>query len=133
MSQYDSGPSGWALGGVGFAAVMMMLIGIFQAIAGIAAISKDEFFVVTENYIFDLDVTTWGWIHLLLGVVVFLAGLALVGGKPWGGVVGVVLASLSAVANFFAIPYYPFWSILIIALCIWVIWALTKPEVYGGE
>ena len=130
MSQYESRPSGWVITGAMFAAVMMILIGIFQVIAGIAAISKDDFFVVTENYVFDLDVAAWGWIHLILGVLVLLAGIALIGGKTWGGLVGITLASLSAVANFFAIPYYPFWSILIIALCVWVIWALTRPEVY---
>lgn len=130
MSDYDSRPSGMAVGGVVFAGVMMILVGIFQVIAGISAISKDDLFVVTQNYVFDLDVTAWGWIHLLLGILVVLAGVAAISGKVWGGVVGIVLASLVAVANFFWIPYYPFWSILVIALCIWVIWALTRPEVY---
>ena len=131
MSQYDTGPrpSGWAVGGLTFASTMMVLIGIFQAFAGLGAIIDDEFFVVTQNYAFDLDVTAWGWIHLILGIVVAWAGYALWSGKLWAGVVALILAMLSALANFFFIPYYPFWSLLVIALNVWVIWALTRPDV----
>jgi hypothetical protein len=132
MSEYEAGRarepvSGWAVGGILFAAVMMMLIGIFQIISGLAAIFKDEFFVVTDNYAFNLDVTGWGWIHFLLGAVIALAGYGVMKGATWGRVVGIVMATLVAVANFFYIPYYPFWSILIIALSVWVVWALTRP------
>jgi hypothetical protein len=131
MSQYDTGPrpSGWAVGGLTFASTMMVLIGVFQAFAGLGAIIDDEFFVVTQNYAFDLDVTAWGWIHLILGIVVAWAGYALWSGKLWAGVVALILAMLSAIANFFFIPYYPFWSLLVIALNVWVIWALTRPDV----
>ena len=131
MSQYDTGPrpSGWAVGGLTFASTMMVLIGIFQAFAGLGAIIDDDFFVVTQNYAFDLDVTAWGWIHLILGIVVAWAGSALWSGKLWAGVVALILAMLSALANFFFIPYYPFWSLLVIALNIWVIWSLTRPDV----
>jgi len=108
----------------------MLMIGIFQAFAGLAAIFNDEFFVVGPNYTYDLDVTAWGWIHLILGVVVAFAGISVYSGATWARTVGIVLAILSAVANFFFIPYYPVWSVLIIALCIAVIWALT---VYGPE
>jgi len=112
-----------------FAAVMMILIGIFQGIAGLTAILDDDFFVRTPNYTFDLDTTAWGWIHLLLGILVLLAGLALLAQKAWGGMVALTLAVLSAIANFFFIPYYPFWTILEIALAVWVIWAVTRPGV----
>jgi hypothetical protein len=130
VSQYESKPSGWAVGGAVFAGVMMIMVGIFQVISGISAISKDDLFVVTENYVFDLDVAAWGWIHLILGLVLIFAGWAVISGKVWGGMVGVGVASLVAIANFLWIPYYPFWSILAIALCVWVIWALTRPDVY---
>ena len=121
-------PSGWTVGFVLFAAVMLMIIGAFQAIAGIAAIFEDDFFVVGPNYIYDVDVTVYGWIHLILGVIMFLAGLGVMAGATWARVVGIGLASLSAIANFFFIPYYPLWSILVIALDVAVIWALA---VYG--
>jgi hypothetical protein len=131
MTQYETGPtpSGWATGGLFFAATIMVMVGIFQAIAGLAAIFEDQFYVLTPNYTFDLDVTAWGWIHLLLGIVVGIAGWALFVRKVWAGAFAIVLAVLSAVANFFFIPYYPFWSILVIALDVWVIWALTRPGV----
>jgi hypothetical protein len=127
MSQQDSGLSGWAVGGITFAVVMMLMIGVFQIIAGLVAIFDDGFYVVTQNYTFDLDASAWGWIHLLLGILLLLAGYGLYSGATWGAVVAIVLAVLTGSENFFFIPYYPFWSILVIALCIWVIWALTRP------
>ena len=135
MTEYDAprgGPSGWAIGGLTFAAAMMMLIGSFQVLAGLAAIFNDDFFVVGQNYAFDLDTTAWGWIHLLLGILLLVAGWGLFTGATWAAVTALVLAMLSAVQNFFFIPYYPWWSLLIIALDIWVIWALTWPGVVRG-
>jgi hypothetical protein len=125
MDRSSSEVSGWAFGFAAFAGAIMLMIGIFQAFAGIAAIFNDEFFVVSRNYTFDLDVTAWGWIHLILGVIIAFAGISIYSGATWARAVGIVLAILSAVANFFFIPYYPVWSVLIIALCIAVIWALT--------
>jgi hypothetical protein len=119
--------SSWAYGGISFAATMFILIGAFQIIAGLGAIFDDEFFVVTENYTFDLDVTAWGWIHLILGIALIVTGWFLYSGAAWAGIAALVIAVLTAVENFFFIPYYPFWSILVIGLCVWVIWALTRP------
>jgi hypothetical protein len=133
MSQYESGPSGMAIGGAIFAGVMMIIIGAFQSIAGLAAIIEDDLFVVGKDYIFSLDTTAWGWVHLALGVVILIAGFALFTGKVWAGTFAIVLATLSAVANFFYIPHYPFWSILIIALDVWVIWALTRPDMFRAR
>ena len=121
--------SGWAVGGTVFAATVLMLIGVFQAIAGLVAIFDDDFYVVTRNYTFDLDVTAWGWIHLIIGILLVIVAYGLFARSTWAGVTAIVLASLSAVANFFFIPYYPFWAILVIALDIWVIWSLTRPGV----
>jgi hypothetical protein len=133
MAQYDTTDtprvSGWAIGGLTFAASMLILIGMFQAIDGLVAIFNDEFFIRTENYTFDFDVTAWGWIHLILGVLLVFTGWGLYAQRTWAGVVAIFLAMLSAIANFFFIPYYPFWSILVIALDVWVIWALTRPGV----
>jgi len=125
MDRSGTEVSGWAFGFAAFAGAIMLMVGIFQAFAGIAAIFNDEFFVVGRNYTFDLDVTAWGWIHLIIGVIVALGGIAVYTGATWARAVGIVLAILSAVANFFFIPYYPVWSVLIIALDIAVIWALT--------
>jgi hypothetical protein len=118
--------SGWAVGGLAFAACLITLIGTFQVIAGLVATIDDEFFVVTRNYTFDLDVSAWGWIHLILGLLLVLTGFGLFARQTWAVVTTIVLASLSAIANFFFIPYYPFWAILVIALDVWVIWSLTR-------
>ena len=119
--------SGWAVGGVTFAACMLTLIGFFQVIAGLTAIIDDQFFVVAQHYTFDVDTSAWGWIHLLIGILLVITGFGLFSGSTWAGVTAIILASLSALANFFFIPYYPFWAILVIALDVWVIWALTRP------
>ena len=132
MSDYTAARvSGWAIGGVTFASTIMILIGIFEAFAGLEAIIDDDFYVVTQNYAFDLDTTAYGWIHLILGIVIVCAGFALWARKTWAAIVAIFLAMLSAIANFFFIPYYPFWSILMIALAIWVIWAITRPGAVG--
>jgi len=103
----------------------MIMAGIFQAFAGLVALFENEFYVATRNYLFQFDATTWGWIHLVIGVLVAFAGWGLLSGQTWARVVGITLAALSAIANFLFIPYYPFWSILIITLDVLVIWALS--------
>jgi hypothetical protein len=105
----------------------MILVGSFHAIMGLGAIIDDKFFVVGNDYTFEFDTTAWGWIHLLFGILVVVAGAYIFSGAAWARVVGIAIAALSAIANFFFIPYYPFWAIVIIALDIWVIWALSRP------
>jgi hypothetical protein len=123
----DQQVSGGAIGGIIFAACVLILIGAFQVVAGLAAIIDDDFYVVTRNYTFDLDTTAWGWIHLLFGLLLAATGFGLFARQTWAGVTAIVLAGLSALANFFFIPYYPFWAIVVIALNVWVIWSLTRP------
>src|SRR3954454_11566761 len=119
--------SGWAVGGIAFAGTVMVMIGAFQAMEGLVAIFNDEFFVVARHYTFDLDVTAWGWIHLILGVVVLATGFGLFARSTWAGVTAIFICMLSAISNFFFIPYYPIWAVLLIGLNVWVIWALTRP------
>ncbi len=125
--QTEQQVSGWALGGIVFAASMLTLAGTFQVLAGLVAIFNDEFYVVAQNYTFDLDVSAWGWLHLIIGAAVLATGVGLFTRQTWAGVTAIVLAMLSAVANFFFIPYYPIWALVVIALDVWVIWALTRP------
>jgi hypothetical protein len=122
--------SGWAVGFILFAAIMMIMVGVFQALQGLIGIFENEFYVPTRNYLFQFDATTWGWTHLILGLVVAFAGYGLLSGKTWARTVAIFLAVLSAIANFAFIPYYPFWSLLIIALDVFVIWAIAA---HGGE
>jgi hypothetical protein len=108
-----------------FAAVIMMILGVFHAFWGLTGIIKDNFFVASPNQLINIDVTAWGWIHMILGIVVFVAGYSLLSGAVWARTVGVILASLSAIGNFVTIPEYPFWAIVMLTLDIFVIWALT--------
>jgi hypothetical protein len=119
----------WRTGLVVFAGTIMIVGGIFQALAGLVALFRNQVYVVGLNYVYSFDVTTWGWIHLIVGIVVALAGAALLTGQTWGRVVAVALAIVSMLVNFMFIPYYPVWSLLIIALDVFVIWALcTSPR-----
>jgi hypothetical protein len=122
--------SGWAVGLILFAAIMMIMVGVFQTLQGLIAIFENEFYAATRNYIFKFDATTWGWIHLILGLLVAFAGWGLLSGRTWARVLAITLAVLSAIANFLFIPYYPFWSLLIITLDVFVIWALAA---HGGD
>lgn len=126
MASYrEREPSAWAIGWTWFAGFMMIMIGVWHAIAGLSAIIDDEFYVTTRNYILKFDTTTWGWIHLILGILVLLAGFGVFSGAVWARTVGVILAVVSAIAAFAWIPYYPVWGILIATAAVFVVWALT--------
>jgi hypothetical protein len=117
--------NGMAMGFTFFAAVMMIVLGAIDALQGLAAIIKQHYYVVAPNYAYKLSVSGWGWLHLILGILVVLAGFGLLSGALWARIVGVVLAVLVIFTNFMWLPYYPVWSILVIAVSVIVIWALT--------
>jgi hypothetical protein len=119
-----------AVGLLLFAALMMFMVGMFQALTGLVAIFNDEFYVATKDYLLKLDQTTWGWIHLILGLVIVGAGSGLLAGRTWARAVALVLAVLSGIALFGFIPYFPLWAVLIIALDVAVIWAVA---LHGSE
>jgi hypothetical protein len=118
-------PSGAAVGWTVFAALVMILTGFWWAFAGIVALANDDFYVTTRNYIFRFDTTTWGWIHLIVGILVLLAGLGLFSGAVWARTIGVIMAFIAALVAFAWIPWYPFWAILIVIASVFVMWALT--------
>ena len=121
--------SATAVGFTVFAGVLMLMGGTLHAIQGLVALFNDQFMVVGKEYIFKFDITTWGWIHLILGIVIVIAGCALFTGAFWARVVGVLLAGLGALANFAWLPHYPLWSIVLIAIDVFIIWALCT----GGD
>jgi hypothetical protein len=112
---------GWAY----FAAVMLMIAGAAQILAGIVAVAEDEFYVVGQEWTFSFDITTWGWIHLVLGALLILVGIGILTGNLAARIVGVIVAGISLLANFAFLPWYPVWSVVVIAIDIAVIWALT--------
>lgn len=118
-------PSGWAIGWTVFAGTMMVIQGFWWVMAGLIALFDDEFFVVTPDYLFRFDATSWGWVHLVIGALILAAGSALFSGAVWARAVGVVMAGLATVVAFAWLPWYPLWAILFIAISIAVIWALT--------
>ena len=119
---------GGAVGVTVFAGLLMIMTGVFYAITGLIALFDDEFYVVGREYVFQFDVTTWGWIHLGLGLLVGVAGVALFRGAVWARTVAVIMACISIVASFAWLPYYPLWSIVVMVFGVLVIWAAT---VYG--
>jgi len=124
----EQGPSGLALGMTLVAAAFMMIGGLFDFFEGLAALIRGQFFVVLPNYAFSISVTGWGWLHLIMGALVFATGAALLTDHLWARIAGVVIASASAVMNFVMLPYYPLWGFLIIALDIFIVWALLSPR-----
>lgn len=118
-------PSGWAVGWTAFAGIMMAVQGVWWLIAGFIAVVNDEFYVVGQEYVFQFDVTTWGWIHMLVGVVVFAAAMGLFTGAVWARTVGVIMAAIAMLVAFAWLPWYPIFALLFIAVSVSVIWALT--------
>ncbi|KAF0959413.1 DUF7144 family membrane protein [Rhodococcus sp. T7] len=125
MSEYPSTKQGIAAGTSIGAAVIMVTVGIIQFFQGLGAVLENEMFVVGVEYVYKFDLTTWGWIHLVLGLVVAAVGLALFTGAGWARVSAIIVAAVSILANFLWLPYYPAWSLLIIALDVVVIWAVA--------
>jgi hypothetical protein len=117
--------SGWAVGWAGFAGVMLIMIGVMDFIQGLVAVVNDTFYVVGQEWVFELDITAWGWIHMILGVVLVASGVGIFTGNVAARTVGVIVAAIAAVVNFAWLPYFPVWSIIVIAICVAVIWALT--------
>ncbi|MGW0876812.1 DUF7144 family membrane protein [Streptomyces sp. NPDC002740] len=120
----------WAEGLMVFAAVTLMLAGVLDIFRGVMGIAEDDVFLSTRNYVFAFDLTAWGWIHLALGAVAVIVSLGLFQSAMWARVAGVVIAGLIVIANFLSLPYYPLWSVVMIAFSGFVIWALcvVKPD-----
>ena len=116
---------GLAAGLSSFAGVLLIVVGAFQALEGLSAIIRNELLVVTQDYAYKFNVVGWGWIHLLVGLALAAVGVAILSGALWGRIVGIGVAVISAIAQFLSLPYYPVWAILVIALDVAVIWALT--------
>ena len=117
--------SGVAVGFISFAGVVLIIAGVFHVIQGIVGLANNDFYVVSQKWVFQLNVTTWGWVHILFGIVAILAGAGLFSGAVWARTVAVIVAGISIIANFVWLPYYPVWALLIIVVDLFVIWALV--------
>jgi len=123
-------PSGWT-GWILFASFMMFMLGAFQVIQGLVGIFDDGYYAVTANgRLLNIDYTVWGWVHLLLGLLIVAAGVALLAGNMAARILAVALAGLSAIVNLVFIEATPIWSVIVIALDVLVIYSVT---VHGRE
>nr|WP_242438854.1 hypothetical protein [Streptomyces sp. CB00455] len=104
----------------------MVFGGLMALFEGIAALAKDDLFLATRHYVFEFSLTGWGWVHLILGIVLVVAGFAVVTGALWARFFGVAVAGLGAIANFLWLPYYPLWALVLIAVDLLVVWALCR-------
>ena len=127
VQRMNTGWVGWAV----FASVMMMLLGASHALAGLVALMKDDYYLVrSDGLVLEVSYTTWGWVHLILGILVVIAGAALLRGASWARALTVVVAGLSVIANLAFLAANPLWSAIMVALSILVIYAVTA---HGGE
>lgn len=120
----------FASGVVVFASVLMVLSGLLQIMQGIGALANGDFYVIRTTYTYDFDVTSWGWVHLVFGIIFLVAGLALLSGALWARLTAMTLAVLSIMINFAWLPYFPLWAMTIMVVDVLVIWAVTKFEGY---
>jgi hypothetical protein len=118
--------SGLAVGVTITAAIILMIGGVLHAMEGVVGLATNEFYVSTQNWIFKFDVTTWGWIHILVGIIAVLAGIGLFSGAVWARTLGVIVAAVSILVSFAWLPYYPVWAVVVIVFDFFVIWALTE-------
>jgi hypothetical protein len=121
--------TGW-VGWVYFAGIMMVIVGVLQATYGLVALLNDDWVLWGNGNAVFLDISVWGWVHLVIGIVVFLSGVGVMAGNVLARAVGVLVAAVSLISAFLALPLYPVWSIVVIAIDVLVIWALTA---HGDE
>ncbi|GAA4323153.1 hypothetical protein GCM10023086_48760 [Streptomyces venetus] len=113
-----------AAGGLALGGTLMVVYGLFGVLQGIAAIANDEVYTSFGDYVFTFDLTAWGWIHLVVGVLVAAAGFGLFSGATWARVAGAFVVGLALIANFVWLPYQPFWSIIMIVTGLFVLWSV---------
>ncbi|HYJ67677.1 MAG TPA: hypothetical protein VEX15_08420 [Nocardioidaceae bacterium] len=110
---------------------MLILLGCFHAIQGLVALFDDQKFQVADSELaVSVDYTAWGWVHLVGGIIVVLAGVALFMGRMWARIVGIVVALISAIVCIGFLPAFPVVSTIMIAFAVLIIWAIT---VHGAE
>jgi hypothetical protein len=126
---YETARTGWT-GWIAFAGVMMIISGGLNALYGLIAVVNDEWVVWTNRASLYLDISQWGWVHLIVGLVLMLAGIGVFSGRMLARIVGVIAAAVSLFVNFMFVPAYPLWALAVVTIDVLVIWALTA---HGSE
>ncbi|MFF0445858.1 hypothetical protein ACFYT4_05475 [Streptomyces sp. NPDC004609] len=125
--------SGWAVGGVVFAGVLLLCNGVLAILQGIAAIAEDVVYGVVGDYVYRINLTGWGWIHLVIGVCLVITGAGVLKNMAWARYAGIFFAAISLIAQFMFLPYLPIWSVIMIAIDGFIIWALAVYRSNGRE
>ncbi|MCA2207298.1 DUF7144 family membrane protein [Nocardia rosealba] len=107
------------------AAIMLLVAGTLGILRGIAGITKDELFLIPSEYTYQFDVSTWGWIHLALGLLFVAVAIGMMVTATWARIFAYCLAALSIIANFLSLPYYPWWSMIMVGIDLVIIWAIS--------
>ena len=123
-------PASLWVGWLYFGGMMMIMLGVFNVIEGLVALFNDEYYVATPQGLLVFDITAWGWIHLIIGIVAIAVGIGVFTGATWARICGVILCGINALVQLVFLSAYPIWAVLIITLDILVIWALI---VHGDE
>lgn len=123
--------SGWVL----FATTVFIVLGVFNTIYGLAMLINPDWLIVTESTVWYLDISAWGWITLIVALVQFLVAWGIANAEMWARILGVIAAGLALIGSFATLPYYPWYSITIMVLSAFVIWAITVhgKEVHEGQ
>ncbi len=124
------GDSGMLAGPALFGGIVLLLSGPLSILLGVTGIARDHLFFAS-GYAYRLNLTAWGWIHLIIGVGLVIAGVGVLAEQPWGRWAGVTLAGISLVTQFMFLPYYPAWSIIVMVIDLLIVWSLSRFQVYG--
>lgn len=127
-SRYTADENPWATSGTVFAGVLMLVEGVLGILKGIVGIANDDVYARVGDYTFKFDITAWGWIHLILGIVLVVVGAGILKGADWARVTGVVIVALDIILNFLWLPYTPLWALISIAIGVFIIWALCADK-----
>lgn len=107
-----------------FAAVMLLVTASVEVLQGVEALRSGELLVTSGDQVYEMDLTVWGWIHVVIGILLVAVAVGILGRRSWGQVTGLIVAGLSMLANFAFLPHYPLWSLTIIGFNALVVWAL---------
>lgn len=127
MSELQDDPAaGFMTDVVGvLAGVLLLMSGAFEILQGASAIANDDLYAAGSDFLYQFDMTVWGWVHLVIGVLSIIVGIGILGGRSWALVAGMIIAGLSAIANFAFLPHYPLWAVTVIAVDLLIIHALS--------
>jgi hypothetical protein len=120
------GSSVWTQGARLLVGTLLVMVGVMQGLEAIAALAGNSIFDTGTGDVYGVGLTVWGWIHLVIAVCALLTGAGILADRSWAIVLGMVIGFFSALASFAFLPYYPLWSVVILAFDIWLLWALAQ-------